>query len=221
MANVNIVMAPPTTTYTIAFLYNDLFRSFNTAFYSPAITEGRASSEEINQVLKEIITVNEPFLKKLKAYICCFALTTLLSSFGIIPFFIFVAPMNVVLIPISVALYFFLVVGSLFIFLKAVKRYNKDVRRVSQVVVDKANQEFNHRGLRWVLPKQFPKWVELWKDYQGQGGMTQPIYMFPMNQQLYANYDGAANQMAGQPQYQQNYYPGYQNNDGYVPLPQV
>jgi len=216
----HILIIPPTTAYTIVFPQNGFTGQFDNNFYSPMLTDGRAHPEEINRVLRELESTVKPLSTKLKSSVCCYILTIFLSVFAFIPFMIFLTPANVTFLPIGIFGFFFLMIGATIMFIKRIKNYNLEIRRVSQGVIDRANQEFSYKGLRWVLPMHYPRWVELWKDYYSQGQMAQPIYMAP-NTQAYPNYAPGDQMGAAQPQYQQNFYPGYQNNTGYMPPNQV
>jgi len=220
MSRVHIVLIPPTTHYTIVFPFNNFSKSFDGGFYSPVLTDGRAHPDEVNRVLRDIETTQKPFASKMLKAFCCYFVTLMLLVFGFIPFMIFFVPRNPTLIPVGIIGFMALIITTIVIFIKSVKRTNENSRNACLAVVERANQEFSTRGLRWHLPTHFPRWIELWKDYVGQPQMgAQPIYMPPVNQQPYGNY-GVPNQggqMGAQPQFQNNYYPGYQNNNGYMP----
>jgi len=88
--------------------------------------------------------------------------------------------------------------------LYARKRYRK-ARKAIQALVDRNYPMFAAQGLRWNVPKHFPRWIELWKDYRGQaqcmcGQMLQPYGNFTTLSQ---------GQMIQQQQYQQ--YPQQDN----------
>jgi len=222
MSEPQFVAIPPTTHFTVVFPYNQNENTFDSGFYSPFLTDGRAHLEEINRVLKEIETVLKPFTKKIVQAIICFITTIFLALAGFLYFMICIAAYNNDLIVVGVISFAGTLIFSAIYILMTFYNSNKKSRVACQAVIDRANQQaFNHRGLRWHLPVHFPKWVELWKDYygqgqgQGQGQMgTQPVYIPPVNQQPYAGYGENS-----QPQYQNNYNQGYQNNNGgYVPL---
>ena len=80
-----IIAIPPTTDYTVVFPHDALAKRFDTGFYSPALTDGRASREEIEQVLREVEAVRKPFASKIVSAVCCY----ILSLFAAIGGFIF------------------------------------------------------------------------------------------------------------------------------------
>jgi len=208
----HIIVIPPTTPYTVVFPHSPVTGQFDTSFYSPMLTDGRAHPEEINRVLRELEAAGIPLTKRYKANVCCFILTLMLSIFAFMTFTFLMVSVNPALIPIGVVLLAVVNILTGSNFMKKIKHHNVEFRRLSQEVIDRANQEFSYKGLRWVLPTLFPRWVELWKDYQPQNDMNTGV------QQPYANYGPGG---AAQPQFQQNFYPGYQNNAGYMPPNQV
>lgn len=216
----NIIIAiPPTTSFTVVFPYNQSAGTFDSGFYSPMLTDGRAVIDEINQVLREIEAAHKPCAQKIKSALICYILTLFLGVFGLMGA-VFTAPYYVAFAVIG---YILFVIAVMVYYIVAVQKYTKESKRVCQAVCDRANQAFSYKGLRWHVPVHFPRWVELWKDYVGQGQMgqmgAQPIYMPPVHQQPSANYGGPYPMGQPQPQYQNNFYqPGYQNNNaGYMP----
>ena len=229
MASQIIIAIPPTTDYTVVFPHDDLAKRFDTGFYSPALTDGRASKEEIEQVLREVEAVRKPFASKIVSAVCCY----ILSLFAAIGGFIFLmisvgGGPGGDMIPFYIIGYIAFLVAIIVVFALRIKSITEQMKTKCREVLDRQNQNFASRGLRWHIPVHFPRWVELWKDYRA-GAIAQPIYMPPVNQQPYSpvpNY-GAPNQnmnMGGQSQFQQqNYYQNYQGgqNNMYIPPSQV
>jgi hypothetical protein len=225
-----IIAIPPTTAYTVVFPFDAAGKRFDTGFYSPGITDGRASAEEINHVLAEIENTRRPIAAKMVSAICCY----IFSLFAVVGCYVFgmvsiagTAPES---IPFLVIGFIVAIVAVIWVFIARLKKVNEELRTKCKVVADRHNQNFASRGLRWHIPVHFPRWVELWKDYASQSGQgfpgPQPVYMPPVQQQPYANYGGPQQQnVGGQPQFQQNYYQNYQqgqtNNGMYIPPNQV
>jgi len=231
MARQIIIAIPPTTAYTVVFPFDAIGKRFDSGFYSPGVTDGRATIEEINHVLADIENTRRPIASKIMSAICCYIIS-LLAVVGCYVFgMVSIAGTSPESIPFLVIGFIVAVIAVIWVFIARVRKVNEELKTKCQEVANRHNQNFSSRGLRWHIPVHFPRWVELWKDYvnQGQGQNfpgQQPVYMPPVQQQPYANYGGPQQQnMGGQPQFQQNYYQNYQgqpnNNNMYIPPNQV
>ena len=217
MSNQQVVPVPATSLYTIIFP-QDFRLLYDSSFYNPNLTEGRATKEEIDQLLREIEAVKKPFGKK----ITCALWLLLLGFLASIAMMIALPIMSVG--PSSYDKWgrlvqtndngelfggifggLALMIFSIVYFAVYVVRNNRKSKAAVQVLLDRINPDFNSRGLRWHLPLHFPRWIELWKDYVGQPAAYTP----PAMTQQYQNYPaptGATYQMPGaQPQAYQNY----------------
>jgi len=159
------------------------------------LTDGKALPEEVNRVLKDVEIVQKPFNSKALKASCCYCFICI-GYLGLIPILFYGIPSNFALISIPIIGVLIFTVLTLFI-KKLEKKAKETAREACLAVVERANQEFSPRGLRWHLPDYFPRWIELWKDYIGQP------------------------QINTEPQYQTNYYPGYENNAVHLPPYQV
>jgi len=204
-----IIVVPPTTSITVIFPFNAADKKFDSSFYSPALTDGRASFEEISQFLAEIEAVRPTAASQGGPSACrLFCLFLLLILW--IARFILQTHMNVDLIPFAIVFVVILVIFVIIILVLSSGGTRNESQAKCQAIVEKYNQNLASRGLRWYLPVSFPQWVELWKDYpQNQGAISQPISMPSVNQQPYypvQNY-GIPNQN----------YQGQGNNNIYTP----
>jgi len=184
-------------------------KTFERSFYSPNLTEGRASVEDINSMLSQFEAIVKEGRRGNGVMMCLF----LVFFFG--GFALTVTLMNTVfesnasssamfLIPLGYMLLF-----AIFAIMLAKRGRNSilKAKAACQQVIDRNNQ-FNAVGLRWNLPMSFPNWVELWKDYKGIPGN------YP-NYQMVPNYNPV---IIGGPQYP-NTYP--QQTGFYAPPPVV
>jgi len=196
-----IVAAPASTAERLIFPLRNT--EFDSSFYNPSFTDGRAGTEEIRQVLTEIQAVRQPIFANLKKAQTCYVLFVVLSLLAMFCLGFFLA----VFIDPTVAFLSFVI----FLFLFVIASWNlrskvlqamKDSQAAVNQVLEKYSGSFSSRGLRWSLPAHFPSWIELHKDYllsQNAGG--QPVYMPPnMYQQPAPIYPAQ-----GQPQFQNQY----------------
>ncbi len=202
------VAIPPTTEYTVIFPSSaptiGVEAKFDSSFYAPNLTDGRASKQEIIQVLSDIESTLKPWADKIKRagyYILAYVF---LSFFAFLYFLLTAGGESLVFIIGPVA-FILGIILSLVILIFYFKNLDAKMRPKCQETIDRHNQSFLPRGLRWHLPcpNGFPKWIELWKDYsQPQGFVNQQ----PINV----------------PQYGQNYsyQQGQSGQNGYVPLGQ-
>ena len=200
------------------FPMNPFGKTFSAAFYTPALTNGRAQIVEINDVLRDIEAVQKPFTKIAYKSYFCFIASVFVFAFAFIGVVVNLGPQNPNIIPLGILGLIFCLTFLIVIFVKTFMKAHKDSTKACKAAVERANQKFGPRGLRWHIPALFPQWVELWKDYYAQEQSQMGNYMLPLNQQPIANY-GGKNQIEGtQAQYQDSYY---QNNTSYLPLNQL
>jgi len=194
--SIRIIQVPPTTDTCIVFPSHEPNETFDRNFYSPLLTERRASVEDINNmptqfeaIIREARTENRicsglSFLFTIGG----FAVTALLmfSIFSSDPSSskMFVAPIVLMLL---VAVFAILVT-------KCGKATVENARINCQQIINRNNQ-FKAVGLRWNLPMNFPHWVELWRDYRGAPGHHQnfqigPNYPHPQYPNSYPQHAG-------------------------------
>ena len=208
-----VVPIPTTSLYTVVFPLEVRRSQYDTSFYNPGLTDGRATQEELNQVLREVEAIKNPFSKKLTCALWLFI-------FGF-----FTSLVVMITVPVicsgnpyydnygyyhddtNVGGMFAGIFGGLFTMIFVIvyliifiSRNTKKSRAAVQTILDRVNPNFTSRGLRWHLPLHFPRWIELWKDYVGQAS----VYTPPTMTQQYQNYPaptGANYQIPGaQPQ---------------------
>ena len=157
----------PMTTNQVVIFPLDGSKGFYSGRYYSSQTEERASLEEVNNTLREVAFAYKPFDEKIFWSVLCFVVNVFLSLAAFILILKFVAPLKpVVLFPVSIGLFFIWTMISSLIFAFSISRHTKNGTAACQKVIDKYNQEFSKRGLRWVLPKHFPKWIELHNDFR-------------------------------------------------------
>ncbi len=199
-----IIAIPPTTATTVVFPSTADGRAFDSGFYSPGLTNGRASFEEINQFLTEINTLRVANGSQTASGICCRALCFFFTLILFALCMVLVISSIPALTPLVVIGFFVFLVTLIMTLVKRSERAQTEFKAKCQVIVNQHNQNFASRGLRWHLPVYFPRWVELWKDYSVNQGVTgQPIYVPPVNQQPQPYVPVAQNQ-------QNNSYQNYQ-----------
>ena len=196
-----IVAVPPTTEYTVIFPSTDFEAKFDSSFYAPNLTDGRASTQEITQVLSDLESTRKPWTLKIRRAGYIMLLYVFLSFFTFLYFLLTVGGESGIFI-IGIIAYLVGIIAAVLILILYLKKVDGKMRPKCQETIDRHNQNFAPRGLRWHLSKDFPRWVELWKDYyQPQGFRNQPI---------------------GVPQFGQNYsyQQGQLSQNMYVPLAQ-
>lgn len=195
-----IVIIPPSTDRTIVFPYNWWTRKFNSTHYFPGMTNNAAPTEEITQFLEEI-------QRQLADYhsaaghkcirIMAFGIILIFIAFGVaIPVSISSMAKTVsagessgfpTVIPIAFGILF----GYLFLFiiLNAIfaARGRSKLREVKESVTTfilQRSADCKQRGFAWILPTNFPYWVELWRidSMQSMQPMQAPYTAVPMQQ---------------------------------------
>jgi len=221
-----IILIPPTTDMTIVFPYNSLSKTFERGFYSPPLTEGRASNEDIGNMLRQFEQVIAEG-RRGNGVMMCFFLLFFFGGFALTVYLcntVFASDSSssfMFIIPLTY-MFLFAVMGILMA--KRGRASMRKTRATCQQIIDR-NGQFSSAGLRWCLPMSFPTWVELWKDYRGmpQTGyynyqMAPPAYQYGGNSAdtgLYVppqvvndgnQYPAYPQQPYGQGQGQANYY---------------
>jgi len=194
---------PPTTAYTIIFPFDANDKNFDSSFYSPDLTNGKLSQEEVYQTLKEVEAERADVRNKFVPIARNLFILTQLCLLGML-LIAFLSPEE------SVNVTSYIILGLLGAFFGAIGilvykfvMHKKEMKLKCRNVIDKHNQSFASKGLRWHIPSMFPKWIELWKDYQIQGfgiDVTPPV--------------GNAGQ-----QIENNNYPEGQSDNMYTPPP--
>ena len=170
------VAVPQTTEYTVVFPAIDFESKFDSSFYAPNLTDGRASVQEITQVLSDLESTRKPFVKQIRRAGCLIVSYSVLSFLAFLYFLLTMDAGSGGMIIAAIIAFFIGIIASLVILILYLKGVDAKMKPKCQETIDRHNQNFLPRGLRWHLPANFPKWIELWKDYyQPQGVRNQPI----------------------------------------------
>ncbi len=177
---INIPLATPNT-----IIFPSSGQKFDSAFYSPALTDKRLSFEEINEFLTELETVRAQTASKLPSDNFCWKFTLYFDIFLLMCglALLFLKRPNFIIFLILAALYLIVHLAEYGVNkLREARnqRVRNELRTKCEVIVRRYNQNLAARGLRWCLPALFPRWVELWKDYnQNQGQENSNVYIPP------------------------------------------
>jgi len=215
-----VIYAPPTTDSALVFHYDKSKNKFDRNFYTPYLTEGRSSSEQmdtflsaierkINKKMSKINKINKIFT----IWAICGFVTMILFGFMIFSdednydtmYDDYYSDYD---IADTYFLCFMLYVVTLLFYsllLQLVTRCKqKKAKRSVENYIKKHSGEFAAQGLKWNLPLAFPHWIELWKDYKVQSNSYPQALAAPQGTYNFNN-----NNNSGQ-------YPVYQ----YPPMPQ-
>ncbi len=174
---------PATTSHTLIFPLNSKSNQFDPGNYSPQLTDNLASYQEIQQVLISLNNSRKPiFQKEIKS--------VLLYVLGIFFFTALCFIANLFLLPYSSTLLFGIILLFLgiytilvFFFTKYTQSLKEETIRLANQVLEDYSDEFMKRRLRWNIPKEYPKWVELCNDFRGKM-KDEPIYIQPEGESL-------------------------------------
>jgi len=151
---------PKTTETCIIFPFGG--GGFEADLYNTHHTDGRASPEEINTVLTEVYTIKkfdlfDPELCERNIWRILNFVFALVALIIIVFFWGITSESNK-------PLYYAVSLCILAFICK--KKDQLLTEKALKDVIDKHNDKFASRKLRWHLPNYNPKWVELWKDYK-------------------------------------------------------
>lgn len=205
------------TDSTIIFRYENSLKSFDTRAYSPVLTDGRLGLNEVQQTLQDVKELQQPYTQRIIKGLWFYLLFNLIC----ISAYVYVIVDSTEYgdsddVISAIIIYSVLVSVSVITFIVYVVRLRRKCLKIVQVVLDNYNQYLVGRGLRWNLPKQFPRWIELKKEYHVQDGNMLPVvnsqYPHPYPYGMSLN----PAMMQGQPQqFAQNYCVPYAGNNGY------
>ena len=165
-------LLPQTNAFSISFLLNKKTKSYDASFYNPMQTNNKANQNEIKQVLTDLENAQKPFSKKTKKAFHYYLLSLAISIVITVALVALADSNHPQFIPIISVVSFIALFGKIWLFSREKEKLANEATKECQKLIDKANQElFSSRGLRWILPIQFPSYVELWKDYE-QGHLT-------------------------------------------------
>jgi len=152
---------PSSSDSMIIFPFSPIEIKFNREFYSPGMTEGRASSYDINQVLTLLELVFPRFPTTFSYLVSC-VWRFLLPAVILIIFDIG----EILKDSTSFWIFFFVYWGfgnSFLLFQRehAAKKAREDLQGLLAMV----QLGYMQRGLRWRIPEQHSRWIELVKEY--------------------------------------------------------
>jgi len=192
----NFIAMPPTTDLSVVFPYDKSNNRFDRTFYSPALTDGRMSSDQLNKFLSKVERIMK---KKMKSISIVIGIYTFLALIGFAGLFCLICDSDSVdddeLDDLFCAMMWYfcsILFGGLFLKLCLRNRQRK-VRKSIQNHINRNSPAFAAQGLRWNVPLHFPQWIELWKDYKYQPVYVQPhiqnynSYMIPQQPQHVQN----------------------------------
>jgi len=157
-----IIHYPPSN--IIGFGFNRKLGTYDSRHYSPEQTGGRISQAEIKHMLSEINNIRKPYVDSVLRMLICYFITFILSVGIFIPYQIFIAGANGILILVGTII-FLAIIGLLPRYLnERTKKLEEKAREEAKTLIDRYNQDLVTRGLRWEL--KFPLSVDLCKLYE-------------------------------------------------------
>jgi len=162
----SIVAAPSTDTFKIVFTENEPLGCFDSAFYSPNLTEGRANNAEIEAVLRELYECRGDLGKQICTTIFCYIMIIFFGVFVFVMLMVTLISKYLWMLPLFIIGIIGIVCFAVYYLINGITGANSSRNLKAKAVIDKYNPIFASRGLRWHIPASFPSWVELWKDYQ-------------------------------------------------------
>jgi len=209
----NAVSIPHTTEATVIFpqVHGVFDRNYN-----PIDTDGRVSSQQVNEVLEIIDNI----LKQYLSCVNCFIIILVIGIFVSMLSLMFYNDPYASIYKRNTMIGTFAVGIPMIILLACIRQKRiAQARVICQQTLDMHNQRLASAGVRWALPVDFPLWVELHNDFKNVPGyqatnliQTPTIVIaqsnpfgaqqvqFPQNQVQFQ-------QPGAQVQFQQNGYP--------------
>ena len=178
---------PSSSDYTIVIPFNTDDNKFSRTSYSSSMTGGRASSEEINQVLTllDITTSNIPTGRQI--------ITRLIIRFLVpaVMIWILVEAWRCYRPSTPATVLFWYMLASLIYILVRRNSQVKEAKNQVQKIIQRFQPTFEERGLRWNIPLAFPHYIELCRDYREKFLEAQiPPYNPHVSVQLTSNSQG-------------------------------
>jgi len=187
----------PNETHRIDFPFDSKSKKYQSSFYRQASTDGIASHEEIDHVLREIEQARKPFDSKIFRWVIVTVLLFIGFSFS---YSIFVNqkmdklkqnPDEKYEFYLGYVLLFHIAIFMLY-FTQVPKLKDERLFKV-QAVVFRQNQEFLQQGLRWYIPDEDLYSIQLYKEYEIQDhfdpARTYAIFYFdPSNKRFISDF---------------------------------
>jgi len=170
-------LLPPPTPSIIIFPFHEETDQFDYSHYSPGLSHGKATLQEIKDALVEI----QSPLRQIEAHKH--------MNKGCLIFFLIIMGFNIIGMSIkkfdSEKILFFL---AWFLLLAAYSVYKLRLIRGLESECDETlkvlNEDFAARGLKWHKPKNYPKSVELHNEDRSQKSASQSISLSSPNSKV-------------------------------------
>jgi len=172
---------PSSSDYMIVIPFNKEDKKFSRTSYSASMTGGRASSEEVNQVLTLLdITINN--VPTLFQVITRLIIRFLVPGFMIL---VLIGTWRCYRHAEPTLLLFWYMLASLIYILVRRNSQVKEAKSQAQKIIQRFQPIFEERGLRWNIPLGFPHYIEICRDYREKFFEAQiPPYNPQVNVQL-------------------------------------
>lgn len=164
--------APITEDRALLFSYNDVSESFYTGHYLPEMTNYQMSKADISKVLQELELsrrADQKAMGKIIGWFYCilFLMLVVLNYLWIYDEFLsYRSPRAIA----TIVCFFALGCGGLVACFFHYYMLFQNAEIHAQHIIDAANDDIFHLGLRWEVQKSCPFIVALWKDYNKNRG---------------------------------------------------
>lgn len=159
---------PNHTDSTLYFPYMFKDDEFNRNLYTPSLTDDKASTEEVNEILGEVESEMRRYFDS-SNNVFCYSMGAFAAIAGTMTFF--TRKYKLKENPKIAKRMYFVELGVIALCLVPYLKYDYDstqeAKRTTIEIFNKYNPVWSEKGLRWHVPERsFPRWVELCKDYK-------------------------------------------------------
>ena len=162
----NYVPIPQSTNFRLIFPYITTLGGFNSSFYNPGLTDERVTTEEVKVILEELSVVPEGNNFRTRKFVCYFIVVFIVGMIGLsIGMPLLMLSNNTNYLPYLIVGFVVWIILSLLCFAFSLWRLQNKSIKDGEAIIKKYKESFAERGLRWNIPSEFPRWIELWKDY--------------------------------------------------------
>ena len=150
----------------ITFPWSEKYKCFHPDVYSPEDTDQRLSQEKVKFFLSKIDSVTNRyfFREKMIQFLCA-----LIFIGGFIELTILLVRYSKLKVDIrdflAIGIICYILIIPIYYLLKCMSMIKPSAEVDCQNFIDDENERIGRRGLRWLLPKNFPESIELHKDY--------------------------------------------------------
>jgi len=156
------VAIPPTTDNITIFPYDNNSNKFETSHYINTTSRRRASINEITLVLTEV----DSFIKEYRDYsnpkkllfifLTCLLIILTSIIWGLLLEIQYLIP-STLFFTCTIAIIY---IAKIFIHSR---KMLEEVKQKVKEYLEAKSEYFEQKGLKWVIPFQFPNWMELWR----------------------------------------------------------